>query len=158
MGAIAGRAGRGGGLEPAIRTGAVQGLVLRRMTHALWITGSPTVAAGRYARGCRQPGEAAIRGRTRTETGRAEQTGAEKNWLKKTGPKVTKIEMAKTDATSGDSSPRAAARQARAERLAAALKANLRRRKAQARERAADTGQRETEPARDQIRAVDKGS
>jgi hypothetical protein len=58
--------------------------------------------------------------------------------------------MTKTDSMAGASSPRAAARKAREERLAAALKANLRRRKAQARERAADTGQHEhaTEPAR----------
>jgi hypothetical protein len=80
--------------------------------------------------------------------------------LEKTGPKVTRIEMAKTDSTHGDSSPRAAERRAQAERLAAALKVNLRRRKAQARERASDGKQleHETEPASNHDRAPDKGS
>lgn len=56
--------------------------------------------------------------------------------------------MTKTNSTAGASSPRAAARKARDERLAAALKANLRRRKVQARERTADADQRDdaTEP------------
>jgi len=45
--------------------------------------------------------------------------------------------MTKAGPTSGSRSPRAAARESRGERLAAALKANLRRRKAQVRERAA---------------------
>ena len=44
--------------------------------------------------------------------------------------------MTKAGPTGSSGSPRAAAREARAERLAAALKANLRRRKAQVRERA----------------------
>jgi hypothetical protein len=53
--------------------------------------------------------------------------------------------MTKAGLTSGSTGPQATGRGARAERLAAALKANLRRRKAQARERAAETG----EPAQD---------
>jgi hypothetical protein len=60
IGTGARRAGCDGGPEPATMTGAVQGLVLRQMTHALWITGSPAVAADGYPRGCFQPGEAAI--------------------------------------------------------------------------------------------------
>jgi hypothetical protein len=57
--------------------------------------------------------------------------------------------MTKTSSTSPPVGPRSTGRGARAERLKAALKANLRRRKAQARERAAEaegTG-RDTEPA-----------
>jgi hypothetical protein len=54
---------------------------------------------------------------------------------------ATTAEMTKTGTTDGSPSSRTAAREARAERLAAALKANLRRRKAQARDRAAETGQ-----------------
>ena len=46
--------------------------------------------------------------------------------------------MTKGDSTGGAMSPRPMKREARAERLAAALKANLRRRKAQARQRAAE--------------------
>jgi hypothetical protein len=46
--------------------------------------------------------------------------------------------MTKAGSTGGPTGPRAEKRQERAERLAAALKDNLRRRKAQARERAAD--------------------
>jgi hypothetical protein len=46
--------------------------------------------------------------------------------------------MTKTSATGPPIGPRSARRNARAERLKAALKANLRRRKAQARERAAE--------------------
>jgi hypothetical protein len=53
--------------------------------------------------------------------------------------------MTKAGSISGSTPPQATGRGARAERLAAALKANLRRRKAQARERAADMG----EPAQD---------
>jgi hypothetical protein len=54
-----------------------------------------------------------------------------------------------TGVTGRSPSPRAEARQARAERLAAALRANLRRRKVQARERAAEPDQPgpDTEPA-----------
>jgi hypothetical protein len=68
--------------------------------------------------------------------------------------------MTKTDSTAGASSPRGAARKARDERLAAALKVNLRRRKLQARERAADAGQRDhaTEPARNPAMNHDPGS
>jgi hypothetical protein len=50
----------------------------------------------------------------------------------------TRAGAGKTTASADSSSWRAAAREARAERLAAALKANLGRRKAQARERVAD--------------------
>jgi hypothetical protein len=49
--------------------------------------------------------------------------------------------MTKRGSTGGSAGPRAAGPEARSERLAAALKANLRRRKAQARERAAEAGQ-----------------
>jgi hypothetical protein len=51
--------------------------------------------------------------------------------------------MTKAGSTGGSAGPQPAARSARAERLAAALKANLRRRKAQARERTAEAGQPE---------------
>jgi hypothetical protein len=100
------------------------------MTDALWMTGSPGAAAGRYA--------------PRLAASRAKQLSGAGNRLE-----ATKPEMTRAGSTGGVSSPRAAAREARAERLAAALKINLRRRKAQARERAAETGQREheTEPA-----------
>jgi hypothetical protein len=54
---------------------------------------------------------------------------------------LTKAEMTKEGSTGGPADPRAARRQERAERLSAALKANLRRRKAQAR----DKGEREKE-------------
>jgi hypothetical protein len=46
--------------------------------------------------------------------------------------------MTKRGSTGGSAGPRAAGQEARAERLGAALKANLRRRKAQARQRAAE--------------------
>ncbi len=46
--------------------------------------------------------------------------------------------MTKRGSTGGSAGPRAAGQEARSERLAAALKANLRRRKAQARQRAAE--------------------
>jgi hypothetical protein len=55
-----------------------------------------------------------------------------------TKPGSTKPGAGKAAASDGSSGPRAARREARSERLAAALKANLGRRKAQARERAAD--------------------
>jgi hypothetical protein len=48
--------------------------------------------------------------------------------------------MTKAGSTGGPAGPRTAKRHERAERLAAALKDNLRRRKAQARERAAEAG------------------
>jgi hypothetical protein len=54
---------------------------------------------------------------------------------------MTKAEMTKAGSTGGPAGPRAAKKQERADRLSAALKANLRRRKAQARERAAEVGQ-----------------
>ena len=53
--------------------------------------------------------------------------------------------MTKAVSTGSSAHPRAAGREPRAERLATALKANLRRRKAQARQRAAEAG----EPAHD---------
>jgi hypothetical protein len=62
---------------------------------------------------------------------------------------LTKAEMTKEGSTGGPADPRAARRQERAERLSAALKANLRRRKAQAREK----GERERaagQPGHDQ--------
>jgi len=49
--------------------------------------------------------------------------------------------MTKAGSTGGSGGPRSAGREARGERLAAALKANLRRRKAQAHRRAAEAGQ-----------------
>jgi len=49
--------------------------------------------------------------------------------------------MTKAGSTDGLGGPGAAAREARAERLAAALKANLRRRKEQVRERAAEASE-----------------
>jgi hypothetical protein len=60
--------------------------------------------------------------------------------------------MTKAGSTGGPTGPRAAKRQERAERLAAALKDNLRRRKAQARERAADASLSgpDHQPGRDQ--------
>ena len=64
--------------------------------------------------------------------------------------------MTKAGSTGGPTSPRAAKRQERAERLSAALKANLRRRKAQVRERAVEAGQpghdHEPEPAKEPIK------
>src|SRR5262245_31071927 len=53
--------------------------------------------------------------------------------------------MTKAGSTGGAAGPRSTGREARRERLATALKANLRRRKAQAHQRAAEAG----EPARD---------
>jgi hypothetical protein len=47
--------------------------------------------------------------------------------------------MTKRGSIGGSAGPRAAGQEARSDRLAAALKANLRRRKAQARQRAAET-------------------
>ena len=111
------------------------------------MTGSSGEAAGRYPRGCRRLAEAAITSQDpaefpgrifRAKPGQADKASADRTW-----PKTTETEMTKADLTPGAPSARAAARQARTERLAAALKANLRRRKAQARERATDAGQRE---------------
>ncbi len=66
--------------------------------------------------------------------------------------------MTKGDSTGGAVMERSTKREARAERLAAALKANLRRRKAQARRRAAeaDTPGEDVEsaPAHDSARVV----
>jgi hypothetical protein len=70
---------------------------------------------------------------------------------------LTTSEMSKAASTDGPTGPRTAKRQERAERLAAALKANLHRRKAQARERAAEAGQPDSEPAappRDEARPL----
>jgi hypothetical protein len=57
--------------------------------------------------------------------------------------------MTKAGSTGGSAGPRSTGQEARAERLAAALKINLRRRKAQARQRAAEAGQpaHDAEPA-----------
>jgi len=49
--------------------------------------------------------------------------------------------MTKAGSTGSSAPPRSAEREARTERLATALKANLRRRKAQARQRAAEAGE-----------------
>jgi hypothetical protein len=49
--------------------------------------------------------------------------------------------MTKAGSTGGSAGPRSTGREARGERLATALKSNLRRRKAQARQRAAEAGQ-----------------
>jgi hypothetical protein len=66
--------------------------------------------------------------------------------------------MTKGDSTGGAMSPRSMRREARAERLAAALKANLRRRKAQARQRAAEADELDEDaqstPAHDSARVV----
>jgi hypothetical protein len=93
-------------------------------------------------------------GREHDPTGKKIGTaGAETAWLA-----LTKAEMTKAGSTGGPAGPGAAKRQERAERLSAALKANLGRRKAQAREkqareRAAEAGQprhdHDPEPARE---------
>jgi hypothetical protein len=66
--------------------------------------------------------------------------------------------MTKQDSTGGSAGPRAAGQEARSERLAAALKANVRRRKAQARQRAAEADEpkpdAETAGAHDSARVV----
>jgi len=62
--------------------------------------------------------------------------------------------MTKAGSTGRPASPRSKAPEARAERLAAALKANLRRRKAQARERAADEPGRAPAESHDSARVV----
>jgi hypothetical protein len=66
--------------------------------------------------------------------------------------------MTKTSSTEPPVGPRSARRSARAERLKAALRANLRRRKAQARERAAEAelpgGDTEPAGAHDSARVV----
>ena len=56
-------------------------------------------------------------------------------------PKQLSGAMTKAGSTGSSTGPQAKGRGARAERLAKALKANLRRRKAQARERAAEAGE-----------------
>src|SRR6266849_722448 len=61
--------------------------------------------------------------------------------LAATPPKQLSGAMTKAGSTGGSAGPRSAGRGARTQRLAAALKVNLRRRKAQARERAAEAGQ-----------------
>jgi hypothetical protein len=67
--------------------------------------------------------------------------------------------MVKAGSPGGPTGPRAADREARAERLAAALKANLRRRKVQARQRTAEADRpgHDTEPsgAHDSARVID---
>ena len=67
--------------------------------------------------------------------------------------------MTKAGSTGGSAGPGSTGREARAERLAAALKANLRRRKAQARQRAAEAGESEHDAesagAHDSARVVD---
>ena len=62
--------------------------------------------------------------------------------------------MTKAGSTGRPASPRSKAPGARAERLVAALKANLRRRKAQARERAADEPGRAPAESHDSARVV----
>jgi hypothetical protein len=63
---------------------------------------------------------------------------------------LTKAEMTKAGSTGGSTGPRPAKRQERAERLSAALKANLRRRKVQAREKQArERGAEASQPRHD---------
>jgi uncharacterized membrane protein len=66
--------------------------------------------------------------------------------------------MTKGDSTGGAMRERSMRREVRAERLAAALKANLRRRKAQARQRAAEADEPDEDaqsaPAHDSARVV----
>jgi hypothetical protein len=66
--------------------------------------------------------------------------------------------MTKQDSTAGSAGPPSAGQEARSERLGAALKANLRRRKAQARQRAAEADApkpaREAAGAHDSARVV----
>jgi hypothetical protein len=67
-------------------------------------------------------------------------------WVETAPSALTKVGMTKAGSTGGPAGPRAAKRRERAERLAAALKDNLRRRKAQTRERAAEAGRSGQDP------------
>jgi hypothetical protein len=62
---------------------------------------------------------------------------------------LTMAEMTRPGSPGGPAGPRAAKRRKRTERLAAALRDNLRRRKAQARDRAAEAGQPGPNPGQD---------
>jgi hypothetical protein len=97
-----------------------------------WIS-QPRGAAGR------QPVAPAVRCGSRLAAIRAKRLSGAQLRSEAADTKMTKTGSTRTSAAN----PRAAAREARAERLAAALKANLHRRKAQAqaRERAAEAGQ-----------------
>ena len=78
--------------------------------------------------------------------------------LAATPPEQLSGAMIRRGSTGGSAGPRAAEQEARSERLAVALKANLRRRKAQARQRAAEVDEpkpdAETAGAHDSARVV----
>jgi len=78
--------------------------------------------------------------------------------LAATPPEQLSGAMIRRGSTGGSAGPRSAEKEARSERLAAALKANLRRRKAQARQRAAEADEpkrdAETAGAHDSARVV----
>jgi hypothetical protein len=146
----------------------VQGLVLRQMTHigddaartAVFPvqrrdvrTGLPPAGRSGYqgAGSCWRngpPGRHWLENRAGAAfAGRPARAGTA--WPALTWPALTMAEITRPGSPGGPTGPRAAKRQERAERLAAALKDNLRRRKAQARERAAEAGQPGQNPGQD---------